>query len=589
MTAKKANSSLLFSPPPLPFSPPRRCDAWIAQVASAADAATINGIIGTSPLLETTTPGWMKFSDAWQAIPAATGKYDLAPLDGYQFAQPATSANIWPAYNYDAVYFVANALHAVVQAEGIAGVSDPAKVVAALRSYRCADCATGDLKLTDEGELLANYQVTNVVDGVPEIVGTYIGGEYTFSTPIKFNSGTTTVPFDRTCIAADSTSTTTKCSGTGGRETITTKVEYSWLSTSLCTVEGYMLPETFEAPEACACNAGDYENQVTVCDSDVKKSIVYNMKEGRVCALDLDSSISLPDPILDIACAHVPSDAGLALIVTVCAVVGTISGFLAAIFAWMFRKAPAMRTAQPSFCILFSLFLGLLNISWILELGEHTDSACMMGQIWFHICFTLGFGAMVCKMQRVISIFSNKSLKKVAIKDSDLISSMIKLLLVEIVIMVAWAIVDPLKAVEVVESAGGVEYLELICQSKGEMFGTAAYFYKVLLLGYALSLAFKSRELGHFAESSEIAAAIYVIAIMSIVASVSGMFTDFNGNVLIKAMSSAMATVTAMGLFYAGKFSKRNMTEQEFKDSFPQSNASTALSTVKSTSITPEE
>jgi hypothetical protein len=312
----------------------------------------------------------------------------------------------------------------------------------------------------------------------------------------------------------------------------------------------------------------------------VQKSIVYNKKEGSDCLLTLENALELPNTIEGIECAYIPTSSDIAKIVTACAAVGIAAGLLSAAFAWKYRKSAVMRNAQPKFCFLFSFFLGLLNVSWILKLGEHSGYSCMIGEICFHICFTLGFGAMLCKMHRVVTIFGNKQLKKMVIKDSDLAGNMLKLLLVDCFLLVCWAVIDPLEAVEVVTSIGGVEYTEVVCQSEGEMFATAVYFNKILLLGFALNLAYKSRELGHFAESSEIAGAIYIISMMSGVAAVAGMLTDYSGNILIKALSSALATVTAMLLFYTPKVKKRNLTADEFRASvqsastFNSSNAS---------------
>lgn len=57
--------------------------------------------------------------------------------------------------------------------------------------------------------------------------------------------------------------------------------------------------------------------------------------------------------------------------------------------------------------------MGMVNITSILETGEHTDGACMLREVAFHIFFTLGFGAILCKIHRVVAIFSNTKLKKV--------------------------------------------------------------------------------------------------------------------------------------------------------------------------------
>ena len=142
---------------------------------------------------------------------------------------------------------------------------------------------------------------------------------------------------------------------------------------------------------------------------------------------------------------------------------------------------------------------------------------------------------------------------------------MAKLLVVDVIIVIVWCFVDPLKASTTTETVKGLEYEEISCEGDSGSFLMLAYFYKICLLLFGINLAYKSRDMGHFAESKEIAAAIYAIFLLSVIAAVAFSFMEYQGRVVIRAIVSLLATLTSLGVFFGPKFMKRNMSMDEYK------------------------
>ena len=261
-----------------------------------------------------------------------------------------------------------------------------------------------------------------------------------------------------------------------------------------------------------------------------------------------------------------PPYSSLGSIVTICGAIGTLVGLLATLFAFKFQTAPIFKTAQPIFCMLFALCIGLLNVTSILDLGEATDAMCFVRPAAFNLLFTLGFGAMVCKMHRVVMIFHNKSLKKMTITDGQLASSLMKLVAVDVIVLGLWAVLSPPEAIDTeVGIDFGVTALERTCKSKSDIYQTILYFYKFVILLTALNFAVKSRDLGVFSESKEIGSTIFSIVGLTIVAAIAFIFMDEDGKIMIKAVVTLLATCISMGLFFGPKFLQRKSTMAEYK------------------------
>lgn len=63
------------------------------------------------------------------------------------------------------------------------------------------------------------------------------------------------------------------------------------------------------------------------------------------------------------------------------------------------------------------------------------------------IGFTLAFGAMFSKTYRVHAILTNSKLTKKVIKDYKLYGIVVFLLVIDVIILLAWQITDPMKIV----------------------------------------------------------------------------------------------------------------------------------------------
>mmetsp|Transcript_14045 Transcript_14045/g.28833 ORF Transcript_14045/g.28833 Transcript_14045/m.28833 type:complete len:864 (+) Transcript_14045:93-2684(+) len=531
------------------------CDAWLGNTLDGLEETDKIGIVGTRPDFDFNSVGWRSFETNWQAIPASGfhRKYDLDDHgnDIWPFygQNPLPTDNQWPAYNYDAIHVIGRALDKIVTDAGtpdgadgwIAKIRNPDILTTAIRSVEIPNAASAPIAFNSMGEMAAggfnlyNYQNSGWVS-----LGTISIPNVTAPGVIDFDNSLSPV--------------------WGGEVTV--------------------------APASRVCTLDDYEYAVTECDeSSVTKSIQYTLKTGVLCTVDAEGGIPKPADVVDISCAFIPRGSGIASISLLCGVVGMLIGVFWAFFAFSTRKSPMMRSSQPLFCVLFAFFMGMVNITSILETGEHTDGACMLREVAFHIFFTLGFGAILCKIYRVVAIFSNIKLKKIVVRDIDLLGNMAKLVLVDAIILVAWSVIDPPLATIETETVKGISFEQIVCKSDNGSFSMLAYVYKIVILLFGMNMAYRSRNFNHFAESKELGTAIYCVVLLSVVAAVAFAFMEYQGQVIIRALISLLATVTSLSAFFIPKFMKRNMSPEEYRIAVSNSTgANTGTSTGQHTS-----
>jgi gamma-aminobutyric acid type B receptor len=102
--------------------------------------------------------------------------------------------------------------------------------------------------------------------------------------------------------------------------------------------------------------------------------------------------------------------------------------------------------------IILGCFLSFMSIFFI---GEY--EAFVQMNFFSHICvirvwllsiaFTFAFGAMFSKTYRVHAILTNTTLIKKVIKDYKLYGIVICLLVIDLIVLFAWQIIDPLRIV----------------------------------------------------------------------------------------------------------------------------------------------
>ncbi|CAF1198101.1 unnamed protein product [Didymodactylos carnosus] len=149
------------------------------------------------------------------------------------------------------------------------------------------------------------------------------------------------------------------------------------------------------------------------------------------------------------------------------------------------------------------------------------------------ISFTIGFGSMFSKTWRVHSIFTNISITKRGIHDFRLLSMVALLLTVDILLLTAWQILDPLHRELIYETSSRVQFkqdIEIVpyreeCKSNNlPLWFVLVVLHKGLLMIYGSFLAWKTRHVSIPAlnDSKYIGISVYIFLISCILGALVG-------------------------------------------------------------------
>ena len=125
--------------------------------------------------------------------------------------------------------------------------------------------------------------------------------------------------------------------------------------------------------------------------------------------------------------------------------------FICFVWLWVFRYSPQVQASQPFFLCL--VLVGcLISTSTILALSrENTDgeddvnTACMLIPWTYSVGFSITFGTLFAKIRRVYILFTaSVDMRRVRISVVETISIIGGVLLLDVAVLTAWTIVDPL-------------------------------------------------------------------------------------------------------------------------------------------------
>lgn len=128
---------------------------------------------------------------------------------------------------------------------------------------------------------------------------------------------------------------------------------------------------------------------------------------------------------------------------------------------YFYRELKEFKNAQPAFIQIMLLGL-LLMLFAVFAMGIDedrelyffdADSACM-AQVWFYVVgFAIAVGALVVKTVRIKLIFNGaKVLRRKVVSVSDMIPLLVALVAVEIIIMILWQSISPMKYERIIDS-----------------------------------------------------------------------------------------------------------------------------------------
>jgi hypothetical protein len=165
----------------------------------------------------------------------------------------------------------------------------------------------------------------------------------------------------------------------------------------------------------------------------------------------------------------------------------------------------------------------LLNLSTVVFLGESTVLSCL-GRVWlFNLSFDFVFAILWARIYRVYVLFtSTKKLRRVVIKDTDMVRVALALTMVDAIILLVWSVVDPPTPtvtrnvyIELpAQGLGDITYTE--CSSQSDAYGTATLVFKVILVLSACVLVFSAKNIpASYVEHKYIVFSAYNTAIFS--------------------------------------------------------------------------
>lgn len=133
---------------------------------------------------------------------------------------------------------------------------------------------------------------------------------------------------------------------------------------------------------------------------------------------------------------------GLVMLVALCGIV----------FAYNYRKLRAIKAAQPEFLVLIAggcivMASAILPMSYQEPMSqERLDAACMSNLYLFSVGLVTSFSALACKLYRVNKLLRKASrFRRIQVRVQDVLLPLIVLLAINLIILVTWHLVDPLR------------------------------------------------------------------------------------------------------------------------------------------------
>ncbi|KAL5007052.1 hypothetical protein ScPMuIL_015858 [Solemya velum] len=207
---------------------------------------------------------------------------------------------------------------------------------------------------------------------------------------------------------------------------------------------------------------------------------------------------------------------------------GIILGLALLTFNTRFRKHKIIKMSSPNInnVMLLGCILTCSSVYMRATISTTTDVLCKMQTFLFTVGFSIMFGSLFSKMWRVNKIFSNKKLRRMKIKDSQLLVFVLLLLGINVTILVVWEVMDPQKVQyvgkDVQESADDngivIQPVTDICVSRLSVYFTVTlYTIQGALLSFGSFLAWSTRnvKVDELNDSRLVGMCIYNVVILS--------------------------------------------------------------------------
>mmetsp|Transcript_11342 Transcript_11342/g.14740 ORF Transcript_11342/g.14740 Transcript_11342/m.14740 type:complete len:850 (-) Transcript_11342:172-2721(-) len=282
------------------------------------------------------------------------------------------------------------------------------------------------------------------------------------------------------------------------------------------------------------CTDKDYRYFVSSCNPQyIQREVTFQWNESVSC----EGGVTLPEEVF-VDCDHVPASSQVGAGVISVTLIGAAIGTSLLVFVILMRKQPWIKSAQPGCLIIFIGSAMLVSLSYLLALGKANNAQCA-GRVWlFHIGFTSMFGSLFLKVYRVWRIFGSQKMKKIVIKFVDLLKGLAVLILIDLLILIVWQLVDPIRVVLVVEDVANVGDIDYYYCKLNTTFVTLLGMFHVGLVLIGMYMSYQIRNVSdRFSETKYIMFAIYNIALLC---AITLLVTSFDTGLSLKVLIGAV-------------------------------------------------
>jgi basic membrane protein A len=234
----------------------------------------------------------------------------------------------------------------------------------------------------------------------------------------------------------------------------------------------------------------------------------------------------------------------------------------------VYRNTVVIRSSAYIFCVLVLIGVILGALSSYFWLGAPTDSYCMLRAWLGGLGFALSYGGLIVKNYRIWRIFSVSSLDT-KIADSDralIVKGILPMLSLEVVILILWQAVDPMRVVQVTDSPFlGTNELYLACRSVGVWPVVIFFVPKGVLLIFGTVVSYKTRDIKsqfkQYKESKEIGWCIMVTVLFAVFTLMVNFMVAYNLLAEVGAFTMAIFAVSAslLGFVFGPKVWRLNI------------------------------
>ncbi|XP_071485072.1 gamma-aminobutyric acid type B receptor subunit 2-like [Diadema antillarum] len=229
-----------------------------------------------------------------------------------------------------------------------------------------------------------------------------------------------------------------------------------------------------------------------------------------------------------------------------------------------FRRQRAVKLSSPNINNLIILG-GIMTFLAVILMGadenvvdlDRMDDICK-ARLWvLSLGFTLAFGAMFSKTFRVHKIFINKKLQKRSVKDIQLVAMVGGFVLIDVIYLLVWEIMKPLKAVTMRFESSAVASADrlivperLVCRREDVSsisWLSGIYIFKGILLLFGLFLAYETRavKIRALNDAKYIGISVYNVFILSAVGALFNMVMDPEDFTLVYTVTGLCVVICA--------------------------------------------